>query len=83
MTVKAYERHIKEFIKAMTQASNFTQDDIDDYFAAKVAADVAKPPEKQESKSNKGQRKAALQFYLKDCLNLNIEFKDYSTKSSK
>ena len=81
-TAAAYGRHIDEFIKAMTAATYFVQDDIDDYFAVKFAANEANPPNKQESKSTKSHRKAALSLYLNDSLKLGIEFKAYPTKSN-
>ena len=45
--------------------------------------DERKPSEDRESESKKVMRKNALIFYLKECLKLNIDFKNYKTKSSR
>ena len=59
----------------------FIQQDIDEYFAKKKDDDEKLPADKKESRAVKKMRKSALKFFLKDVLKLDIDFKDYSTKS--
>ena len=59
----------------------FIQEDIDEYFAKKKDDDEKLPADKKESQAVQRMRKSALKFLLKDVLKLDIEFKDYSTKS--
>ena len=59
----------------------YTQEDIDDYFNLLAKADKKRAPDEKESTATKKMRKAALVFLLNTCLKLNIDFKQYSTKS--
>ena len=45
--------------------------------------DDRKPLNERESEAIKVMRKSALIFYLKECLKLKIDFKNYKTKSSR
>ena len=80
---RSYKRHIKAFQQARGRGGHFGQDDIDGYFAQLHRADLQRPKREQESMATKKLRKAALRFYLNDCLRLNICFKDYKIKSSR
>ena len=44
---------------------------------------MKKQESKREGKATKAMRKAALTFYLNDCLGLSINFSKYSTKSTR
>ena len=44
---------------------------------------LPKPEQEQESEATKKMRKAALRFYLNDCLKLNISFTDFKTRSNR
>ena len=79
----SYGYHIREFQKLKGYGSIFTQQEIDEYFLQVKKADDKKPFNKKECKSTKVQRLAALKFFLHDVLNLDIKFKDYSTKSQR
>ena len=46
-------------------------------------ADERKPENQRESEAKKAMRKTALTFYLKECLKLDINFKKYTTKSTR
>ena len=59
----------------------FDQLDVDDYWDELVAKDARQELKKRESSAVKKMRKAALKFYLVDCLYQNISFKKYSNKS--
>ena len=83
LTASAYKPHIKEFIKAKTNSQFFTQQDIDTYFLQIKRADERKPEDQRESEAKKAMRKTALTFYLKECLKLDIDFKKYTTKSTR
>ena len=71
------------FIKAKTESQFFTQADLDDYFATINQADERKPENQRESEAKKAMRKAALAFYIKECLGLKIDFSKYKTKSTR
>ena len=45
--------------------------------------DDSKPLNERESEAKKVMRKSALIFYLKECLKLKIDFRNYKTKSSR
>ena len=83
MTASAYKPHIMAFIKAKTESQFFTQADLDDYFATINQADERKPENQRESEAKKGMRKTALTFYIKECLELDLNFKKYKTKSTR
>ena len=61
----------------------FEQLDMDDYWDVLYAKDAKQEYKNRESKSVKMMRKAALKFYLVDCLNQKINLKRYSNKSVK
>ena len=61
----------------------FIQDDIEGYFSRLMKQDEALPEDRQESKSTKVMRKAALVFYINDCLDLRINFKKFKVKSAR
>lgn len=82
-TVSSYEKHIKAFIKSRTNIGTFEQDDINHYFAKIKEEDDRKPDDQRESIATKSARKAALRFYLNDCLGLTIDFKKFKTKSTR
>lgn len=65
----------------MHELTYYSQATIDDYFDRLVKEDKKREPSKKESTATKMMRKAALNFLLNDCLNLKINFKNYSTKS--
>ena len=53
----------------------FSQDDIDYYLEKLREENERKPPALRESRSKQVHRKAALAFYLKDCLRLALDLK--------
>ena len=59
----------------------FDQLDIDDYWDELQAKDARQESKNRESSAVKKIRKAALKFYLVDCLHQTINFKRYSNKS--
>ena len=59
----------------------FEQLDIDDYWDELEAKDARQEYKNRESSAVKMKRKAALKFYLVDCLYQDISFKRYSNKS--
>ena len=83
MTASNYKPHIKAFIKAKGNYQIFVQPDIDEYFARINKADERKPEDQRESEAKKAMRKAALSFYIKECLGLKINFSKYKTKSTR
>ena len=82
-TASSYKPHIEAFIKARGKSDTFVQEDIDDYFAQIRKDDELKSQNDRESESKKTMRKAALKFYLNECLGLGIDFKNYKTKSAR
>ena len=62
---------------------SFVQADIDDYWAGLQKKDARSGVSKQESKSTKDRRKAALGFYLNEHLNLGINMKKLKTTSKR
>ena len=67
----------------MGKGDAFVQDDIDDFFIRLHLDDQKQPIAARESSAVKAMRKAALAFYLNDCLNLGIKLKKYSIKSER
>ena len=79
-TARCYKTHIKAFRKVMGNEAQYVLADIDYYFARMKRESESKPEKKQDSRATLNMRKAALTFYLNDCLGLNISFKKYSLK---
>ena len=71
------------FIKIMGHAKYFTQDDIDDYLDRLKQEDDKKPDDKKHSESTQKQLKAALTFYLCDCLGLSVNTRSFKVKGDK
>ena len=67
----------------MGTVSNYTQDDMDDYFEKLRKEDMNRTPEKRESKGTQENRVSALKFYSKRCLGLKLDFKDYINKGAR
>ena len=67
----------------MGTSEYFSQDNIEDYFSRIQKQDNEKDISERQSKSTKMHIKAALNFYLKDCLNLTINLNQFKIKSSK
>ena len=67
----------------MGQAKYFTQDNIDDYLDQLRQVDEKKPDVKKYSESTQKQLKAALAFYLCDCLGLGVNTRSFKVKSDK
>ena len=79
-TSAMYKTYITQFLEKAGPDDNFTQGNIDEYFADLENADKKQAKKHQESTATKQLRRAALKFYLNDCLKLDINFKDYSIK---
>ena len=67
----------------MGTSEYFCQEDIEGYFIRIQKEDNKRDEALKQSKSTKMQLKAALNFYLKDCLKLNINLNQFKTKSTK
>lgn len=67
----------------MGDHSHFSQADVDDYFFRLGKADETRPLNQREGKATKKMRKAALSFMLNECLDLKINFKKFSAKSTR
>ena len=67
----------------MGTSEYFCQEDIEGYIMRIQKEDEMRDEASKQSKSTKMQLKAALNFYLKDCLKLNVNLNQFNTKSTK
>ena len=67
----------------MGRGPNYSQDDVDDYFAELRREDKERPPGKRESKATHDQRVAAVKFYTNSSLGLTINFKEFKNKNAR
>ena len=67
----------------MGQAKYFTQDNVDDYLDRLRQEDEKKTDDKKPSESTQKQLKAALTFYLCDCLGLSVNTRSFKVKGDK
>ena len=67
----------------MGTSEYFCQEDIDTYLEEVQREDNEKEETERQGKSTKMHLKAALNFYLNDCLKLNVSLNVFKTKSNK
>ena len=60
----------------------FSQDDVDSYLDELNKADLSREKSKKQSRSTKLQIRAALKFYLCNCLELNVNLQLLQLKSN-